>query len=198
MRISNLKVGKMKKIVFSLIPLMFISCSLMFTYKPVDDVAVLDVKFGFYKWNGIEIPIEGISIKCGGDGISPDFYVSNIPIEANAIVVEYEDSELRKLGYSVSNGSYWVPTEGKSEVYIQSVIEGAVELPEGVHEERQHSGVKVFNESRGVYRAPNSCVFTNDGTGSRYFAHIKAVYKPYNKEDQGLLLGYAFIELGTF
>lgn len=188
----------MKAFISILTLILLASCSHLNTYKPVDDVKTLDVKFGFYKWNGIVIPEEGISIKCGGDGISPDFYVSNIPKGANAILLEYEDSYLRKLGYPVSNGAYWVATEGKSELYIPSVIEFTRELPEGIFLEREHAGSKVFNEAPGAYRAPNSCVFTNDGSGHRYFVHIKAVYKPYDEDDQGLLLGYAFLELGKF
>lgn len=188
----------MKKLLLLLIPILLISCKTMQTYEPVDDVAKLEIKFGYYKWNGIKIPKEGISIKCGGDGISPDFYISKIPSGANAVVVEYEDSYLKRKGYTASNGAYWVPTEGKTSVYIPSVVEGVLELPEGIYEETQHSGIKVFNERRGVYRAPNSCVFSNEGTGHRYFAHIKAVYKPYDKGEQGLLLGYAIIELGKF
>lgn len=188
----------MKVIISILAAILLVSCSHLNTYKPVDDVKTLDVKFGFYKWNGIKIPKEGISIKCGGDGISPDFYVSNIPKGANAILLEYEDSYLKRLGYPMSNGAYWISTDGKTEVYVPSVVEGTRELPEGIYVEREHAGSKVFNETTGVYRAPNSCYFTNKGAGHRYFVHVKAVYKPYDEEDQGLLLGYAFLELGTF
>lgn len=188
----------MKVIILTLVTLLLVSCSHLNIYKPVDDVKKLDVRFGFYKWNGINIPKEGISIKCGGDGLSPDFYVSNIPKGTNAILLEYEDTYLKRIGYSVGNGAYWISTEGKTEIYIPSVVEGARALPEGIFPEREHSGTKVFNEISGVYRAPNSCGFDNKGLGHRYSVHIKAVYKPYSQEEQGLLLGYEFMELGVF
>jgi len=188
----------MKVLLSFLTIILLVSCAHLNTYKLVDDLKTLEVKFGFHKWNGIVIPPEGISIKCGGQGISPDFYVSNIPKKANAILLEYEDSYYKKLGYSVSNGAYWISTEGKTEIYIPSIVEGQKELPEGIFDEEINPGNNLFHQVSGVYIAPNSCRFTNKGSGHRYFVHVKAVYKPYDKEDQGLLLGYAVLELGIF
>lgn len=181
-----------------LLAILFLSCSAMQTYMPVEDVGILEVKFGYYKWNGMVIPNEGVSIKCGGEGLSPDFYISNIPANANAIIIEYYDTIIRRSGWTGANGSYWIPTENKNEVYVPSVVEGTFNLPEGIFVEKEHQGSRLYGDIGGVYRAPNKCRLNNTGVGARYFAQIKAVFKPYDENDQALLLATAYIELGEF
>ena len=90
-------------------------------YKPVSDLATLEVAFADAAWNGKTVPKGQQCRRFGGNGATPALAVGNLPAEANAIILEFSDRDVPKM----DNGGhgkigYRIPS-GAGKVVIPSV-----------------------------------------------------------------------------
>ncbi|MCK5145687.1 hypothetical protein KAR48_02965 [bacterium] len=183
----------MKKLFLGLaVAILFGGCASSLKYIAADEVVELDVELAGVGWNGVKVPQSGIAKVFGGQGMSPELMVKNIPAEANAIVVEYNDLDYPPMKEDGGHGAYFVWTHGEQSVLIQSVAEQIYELPEGVFIEHRH--MAHHEQVRGgVYLAPGS-----GGKNHRYEVVVKAVHKPASKKEKAVLLGIKRFLIGRY
>jgi hypothetical protein len=158
-------------------------------YKPVANLASMDVSFGDKTWDGVTVPKNQECRRDGGQGASPLLIVKNIPIGTNAILVEFNDASFHPLSTGGGHGAIWVKVSGENEITIPSVPSETSNIPAGVYSEHFHRG----RMTSGAYLAPCS-----GGRGNSYFADVKAVYKAKDKSEESKLLGKSRIELGKY
>ncbi len=99
-------------------------------YKPVADMGNLEVSFADSLWNGQKVPAGQQCNRFGGKGSTPQLMVKNIPPNANALIMEYSDSDYMpmdngghgKMGYKIFASS--------NQVTIPSVQGHTFDLPE--------------------------------------------------------------------
>lgn len=157
-------------------------------YSPVDDVGYLDVSFAAGPWDGATVPTVGICSEGQGKGMSPSLRVQGIPAEADAVVVEFNDTGCHDLMEYGGHGAIWVATEGRTEVVVPSIRERTLELPDGVHMEHAH---RAQGFAPGAYLAPCSL-----GVGHLYEARVMAVRR--RAPDGPQLLAEATVSLGVY
>ncbi|MBU2590745.1 MAG: hypothetical protein ABIJ24_02695 [Nitrospinota bacterium] len=141
------------------------------------------------KWDGKKIPAGEQCSKFGGKASTPRLLITNIPAEANAIIMEYSDKDHKpmdngghgKIGYKIKPGI--------SEVTIPSVPGHTFKLPKGFFLVTAHSNPKW--DKAGAYMPPCS-----GGKGNRYYVTVKAVQVAEGKEAKVLAEG--MIQLGKY
>ncbi|MFH1198486.1 MAG: hypothetical protein V1720_22475 [bacterium] len=159
-------------------------------YIPVDDVVKLDVKFADPRWNGVTIPNGEGCKRCGENGSTPALIVKNIPVNTNAIIMEYCDRSYQLMnngGHGII-GFWLVPNTG--EVFIPSVPGHTFELPENFFLIAEH--LKPGLDKAGAYLPPCSC-----RGGNSYSVKVKAVYEAKTESGKSLLLGEYELIMGT-
>lgn len=158
-------------------------------YKPVSNLAQLEISFANPEWDGKNIPI---TRRCGSpDASTPRLIVNNIPSGSNAIIMEYSDKDWPemddgghgKIGYRIAKGT--------TVITVPSVPANTFDLPDGFFLVDAHQGPSNFKA--GAYMPPCS-----GGMGNLYDVTVKAVYKASSKEEESKLLGIGKIDLGRF
>lgn len=103
----------------------------MFTAPAVaDDLAV---EFADPAWDGKKVPKGQHCKKFGGNGATPPLKISNIPAEANAIVVEFNDKSYGKLSSGGGHGKVGFHIQaGAGTAVLPAVAGGTSDMPDGV------------------------------------------------------------------
>ena len=159
-------------------------------YTPSENMANLNVQFADTLWNGVKVPDNQQCNKFGGNAETPSLKVSNIPLKANTLIVEYSDRDAShmdngghgKVGYTIPSNT---PV-----VTIPSIKGHTFELPENFFVVSPHANPSW--DKAGAYMPPCS-----GGRGNRYYATVKAVYEAPEGQ-QSELLGKGKIELGKY
>ena len=157
-------------------------------YKPVANLAKLEISFADPEWDGKAIPI---SQRCGGSNAStPRLIVKNIPVGTNAIIMEYSDRDWPPMDDG-GHGKigYWI-LEDTTEITIPSVPANTFDLPGGFFLVAAHAGGHF---KPGAYMPPCS-----GGMGNRYYVTVKAVYQASPETKEFKLVGQAVLELGRY
>jgi len=155
----------------------------------IDPQVQLTVRFRDAGWDGLEIPVAGRCGDCGGGGRSPALRIGGLPVEANEVVVEFNDLRIPDLAENGGHGTLAVATGGKSEVVLPSVREETMSLPHGVRSVRKHRCV-FWGHKGGAYKAPCGC-----GQGNEYVATVLAIRR---NGDSSVVLAQTEIALGLF
>jgi len=151
--------------------------------------ADLKISFADAKWNGQKIPARQQCSKFGGQASTPSLLITNIPAEANAIIMEYSDKDHMpmdngghgKIGYKIKPGT--------SNVTIPSVPGHSFKLPKGFFLVEAHRNPKW--DKAGAYMPPCS-----GGKGNRYYVTVKAVKTAKGKTSE--VLAEEVIQLGKY
>lgn len=157
-------------------------------YQPVDNLGDLSVSFADTAWNGDKVPKGQQCRIFGGQGNTPALKVENIPMEANAIIVEYNDLSFARLSTNGGHGKigYWLEG-GQSAVKIPAIKGETINL----------SG-KAFVESDARTSAKGYLPPCSGGRGNTYAATVKAVYKDKNDSKANKLFATGKIILGKY
>lgn len=157
-------------------------------YQPVsNNLPRLEIQLADRRWNGEQVPPDQICARDGGKAATPPLRVGNIPPEANAIIIEFNNRDRRALRKNGGLGKigFWI--EQQTEIIL---------LPVEAETLNVEAPAFVESDSRGDsvgYQPPCS-----GGKGHRYFALVKAVYKPISDEEKARLLAIGKIELGRY
>ena len=164
---------------------------LMGAIVPGAQAADLQVSLADPAWDGKKIPKGQQCTKFGGKGATPALRVENIPVGANAVIVEFNDRNYQPLSWNGGHGKigFWVP-EGASSAVLPSVPGETKDLPEG-------SFVEKRNRATGGYARPGYLPPCSGGRGHSYFAEVKAVKKVEGKKKPEVL-AKAKIKLGRY
>jgi phosphatidylethanolamine-binding protein (PEBP) family uncharacterized protein len=157
-------------------------------YKPVANLAKLEISFADAEWGGKSIHY---TQRCGSpDASTPRLIVKNIPAGTNAIIMEYSDRDWPDMD-NVGHGKigYHIP-ERTTEITIPSVPANTFDLPEGFFLVAAHQGGHF---KAGAYMPPCS-----GGMGNRYYVTVKAVFTASPESKEFKVLGQAVLELGKF
>ena len=153
--------------------------------------ADLKVSFADAAWDGEKVPKGQQCTKFRGKGETPSLKVENIPVGANAIIVEFNDRSYQPLSYDGGHGKigFWI-AEGTSSFTLPSVPGETKELPDG-------SFVETRNRATGDFARPGYLPPCSGGSGNKYFAEVKAVQKIEGKK-KPKVLAKAKIQLGKY
>ncbi len=148
----------------------------------------LDVSFADSAWDGNKVPEGQHCAKHGGHGASPALKISNIPAEANRIIVSFSNGAYKKL----DNGGHGIIglhiPAGTTSALFPSIAENIVEMPKDAYIVSAQKG--DWGKDGAAYMAPCS-----GGKGSRYYATVRAV----NEKDGAVFeLSKTDIELGKY
>ena len=157
--------------------------------KTADTVAPLKVTFADTTWNGKTIPSGQQCSRDGGTGATPALVVSNIPADANAIIVAYNDASYAPLSNDGGHGKigYWI--DGGGTRTVPSVPGESNDMPEGAFVDAKNRAARINAQG---YLPPCS-----GGRGNSYFADVMAVKRSKNG-DETLIVGEGRIELGQY
>ncbi len=148
----------------------------------------LNVSFADKSWDGNIVPAGMHCAKHGGNGSSPALNVSNIPADANRVVVAFSNGAYKKL----DNGGHGIIgmriAAGTKEITFPSIAENITDMPKGIYIISAQKG--DWGKDGAAYMAPCS-----GGKGSRYYATVRAVQE---KDGADIELGKTDIELGKY
>lgn len=163
-----------------------------YSYKPTDNMSELRLSFAEPIWDGKHVPAGQQCHRFGGvNPKTPVIKVTNIPVAANAIVVEFSDRSYTpmengghgKIGYEIPKGS--------DTVLVPSVMGHTFELPDGVFLVSAHRNPSW--DDAGAYMPPCS-----GGSDNSYYATVKAISRTTVTGDKPLLLGEGVIQMGSY
>ena len=161
------------------------------TYTPVDSVSTLTISFEDAAWDGKIVPEDQICKRYGGEGATPALKVSDIPVEANALIVEFSDGSYKPMDNG-GHGKIGIMLADHSGEIVVPIVAGETEsMPPNLFMEQAHKA-KGVGEA-GAYLPPCS-----GGQGNRYYATVKAVYIAQSDGEESKLLAEAVIEMGTY
>jgi len=169
------------------------ACQTSSTYVPGSDkLPELKVSFADPLWNGKKIPVSQVCSLYGGEASTPKLRVANVPDDANAIIIEFNDRSYAPLSYNGGHGKIGFWLEGDSDpVTLKSVPAESQTLPNPAF-------IEANSRGRGRYAKPGYLPPCSGGQGNAYFAKIKAVYKAKDNAAQNKLLATGQIELGRY
>jgi len=145
-----------------------IGAGLILATAPVH-AADLTVAFADPAWTGDKIPAGQHCKKFGGSGATPPLTISNIPPEANAIVVEFNDKSYQQLSYDGGHGKIGFHiTPGAGEATLPAVPGGTSDMPDGVWLVKK-------NRATGAWTSPGYLPPCSGGRGNKYAAEVYAV-----------------------
>ncbi len=153
-------------------------------------VEELELSFADPVWNGKIIPKGQQCRECGGNGSSPPIKVSNIPMQANKLIIEFSDASYPpcdKGGHGIVSYRF---KEGSKEIDVPSIPGQTFDLPDNFELIKEHCGDSL-NMKRGAYIGP--C----PGIGNQYYLVVKAVHEAPDKT-KDLLLGKGKLKMGTY
>ena len=146
----------------------FIAAGLIGAWGPAG-AADLSVEFADPAWNGRKIPAGQHCKKFGGSGATPALTVSNIPPQANAIVVEFNDKTYQKLSYDGGHGKIGFHiTPGAGTATLPAVAGGTSDMPDGVWLVKK-------NRATGAWSSPGYLPPCSGGKNNKYAAEVYAV-----------------------
>jgi len=140
---------------------------------PSDVKAASDliVEFADSAWDGKRIPKGQQCKKFGGSGATPPLHVSDIPPEANAIVIEFNDLDYRPLRRNGAHGIMGFEIEpGVGSVVLPAVPGGTNDMPTGVWLVKK-------NRAKGGFATAGYLPPCSGGRGNKYQAEVYAVVK---------------------
>ena len=150
----------------------------------------LTVEFSDSAWDGNVIPEGQHCKKFGGKGATPPLTVSNIPTEANAIVVEFNDLSYQPLSRKGGHGRVGFEIEtGAGTAQLPAVPGGTKKMPDGVWLVKK-------NRATGAWRSPGYLPPCSGGNGNTYVADVLAVVKTSKKKYK--VLSKVRITLGRY
>lgn len=159
-------------------------------YLPAKQVAQLAVALTDSEWDGIAVPDGQQCRKFGGSGASPSLLISDIPLQANAVLLAFGDLTYEPM----LNGGHGVVgislIEGVTSIEFPSVPAETTVLPDGVYTEALH---RSDRGDVGAYLPPCS-----GGIGNTYYVDVLAVYKAASESEPSMLLGEARLILGKY
>ena len=136
----------------------------------------LTVEFTDSAWDGATIPKGQQCKKFGGKGATPPLRVSNIPAEADAIVVEFNDLDFQPLSNKGGHGKIGFEIEiGAGEAELMAVPGGTKKMPDGVWMVKK-------NRATGGWFSQGYLPPCSGGKGNRYVADVLAVKKISKKK----------------
>jgi hypothetical protein len=147
------------------------------------------VEFADTSWNGSKVPIGQQCLKFGGkDPLTPRFKVSDIPVGATAILMEYSDRAYKpndngghgKLGYQIAPDT--------KNIIIPSVQGHTFELPPAFFSVAMHRAPDW--DKAGAYLPPCS-----GGNKHPYYVTVKAVKK---EGSDFTVLAQELVEMGFY
>ena len=155
-------------------------------------IVVFHMAFAESDWDGKKIPDGQQCRSYGGqDPSTPPLIVSNIPEEANAIILEFSDRDYSPM----DNGGHGIIgftiLEGTEEVLIPSVPSNTFDLPENFFLVREHKQNVLFTP--GAYMPPCS-----GGRGNSYYVTAKAVEMISMDDLTFNILEESILELGRY
>ncbi|MCJ7772535.1 MAG: hypothetical protein MUP22_05315 [Desulfobacterales bacterium] len=143
-------------------------------------------------WNAVTVPKGQQCKKFGGKSPStPQLLIQHIPVQANAIVMEYSDRSWPpmdngghgKIGFNISTGT--------KEVTIPSVPGHSFKMPEGFFIIAPHQSPGW--DEPGAYMPPCS-----GGAGNKYYVTIKAVVLTGSDPNTFKELAQVVLEMGKY
>lgn len=182
----------MNKILSSILVLtigvVFLGCG---KYEPVPNMAKLNVKFLDSKWNGKVVPKSEVCSRYNSTTAkSPKLLISNLPSKTNKVILSFSDETYTKM----SNGGHGVLSykvnEGTKSIELPSFESETFNLPPNFDSLNAHASTR---NTDGAYLAPCS-----GGRGNVYSLKIQAIHEFKSDEKKPLLLGDAYLKLGTY
>mgnify|MGYP000129378241 CR=1 FL=1 len=176
---------------------MLAGCQSGTTYPPVSEqLPEVEVKFADARWTGEKIPKGMMCAMRGGDNpTTPPLQITNIPPEANAVIVEFNDISYPPLATGGGHGriGFWIdPAQSDS---------STISLP-AVAARSDKIGPQAFVEQKartsGRYASAGYLPPCSDWKGNTYTADIKVVYKARSEGEPNKLLAEGHIVLGKF
>ena len=150
--------------------------AILFFFKAAPSFGDLVVEFADPAWDGKMIPLGQHCKKFGGNGATPPLTVSNIPAEANAIIVEFNDRDYQPLSKNGGHGKIGFDIDtGINSVTLPAVPGGTNEMPEGVWLVKK-------NRATGAWRSKGYLPPCSGGRKNQYEAIVHAVEKTSKKE----------------
>jgi hypothetical protein len=150
--------------------------------------ADLQLAFADAAWDGVTVPEGQQCQRFGGQGVSPELVVSNIPSQANALIVMVSDRSYKPMDNG-GHGQFGFSIEpGAATLTIPSVPGHTVDLPAGFFVVKEHQAPTW--DKPGAYLPPCS-----GGRGNAYYITVKAVHRMGEESHE---LASADIELGKF
>ena len=156
------------------------------------EAAGLKAAFADALWDGKAVPDGQQCQKFGGkDPATPALTVSNIPAEANAIIMEYGDRNYEHMNHGGHGKIGYRIEAGTSEASIPSVPGHSLEVPEGFFVVAAHKAPSWDTE--GAYLPPCS-----GGKGNRYGVTVKAVSQSAAEGAEAKVLGEVDLSFGKY
>lgn len=151
----------------------------------------LKLAFGDPAWDGKKIPQGQQCRKFGGKGSTPPLVVSNIPKQANAIIMEYSDRDWPPM----NNGGHGIIgfniAPGTKETKIPPLPGHSYDLPKGFFLVAEHMGPAW--DKAGAYMPPCS-----GGRGNEFYVVVKAVRLAKPGDKSGKVLAMGELVLGVY
>ncbi len=150
----------------------------------------LTVEFADSAWDGVDIPEGQHCKKFGGNGSTPPLTVYNVPAEANAIVVEFNDLDYQPLSKKGGHGKVGFEIEmGAGTVQLPAAPGGTKKMPEGIWLVKK-------NRATGAWFSQGYLPPCSGGNGNTYVADVLAVVKTSKKKYK--VLAKARITMGRY
>lgn len=158
------------------ISISFFTLTILLFFQATPSLADLVVEFADPAWDGKVIPKGQHCKKFGGNGSTPPLNVSNIPAEANAIVLEINDRSYQPLSKNGGHGKIGFDIEpGVNSVTLPAVLGGTNDMPEGVWLVKK-------NRATGAWSSKGYLPPCSGGRGNKYEAIVHAVVKKSEKK----------------
>lgn len=156
----------------------------------VVEIPTLQVDFADPEWTGDMIPPGQQCRKCGGDGSTPRFIVSNIPEGASDLVIQFRDGAFDSgMTSQGAHGAIRVKIADHSRMTTPAVAGETLDMPQDVTIEKRHIGGNAGQT--GAYLPPCACLAKNRSY-HKYYALIQAV------DANGTVLAERTIMIGKF
>ena len=153
-----------------------LALSILFFFGTAIASSDLIVEFADPAWDGKKIPQGQHCKKDGGNGSTPPLKVSNIPAEADAIILEINDRDYQPLSSKGGHGRIGFEIEpGTKSVTLPAVPGGTKEMPEGVW-------IVKKNRGSGAWRSQGYLPPCSGGRGNKYEAVVHAVVMKSKKK----------------
>ena len=157
-----------------------------------EPVPVLAVEFADPTWGGAALP-DGMWCDRypGSRAMSPPIAVRDVPVGANAILLDFNDEAVFFLDDGGGHGTigFWVTPADV--VVLPSVPPGTLDVGEGAFVE--HGPLVPFGLMGNGYLPPCS-----GGRGNLYTVDVLAVFKDEDDPGRNRLLARGYLELGRY
>lgn len=130
--------------------------------------ADLSAKITDAAWDGITVPKGQQCHRFGGNAMSPQLNVKNIPAAANALVLSFDDRTYQPMSNGGHGQVIYKIAEGVGSVNVPSVPAHTFDLPKGFNTLSAHRAPTW--DTAGAYMPPCS-----GGNGNQYVVVVKAV-----------------------